>query len=88
MQNILIVSVITVVMVLVVLFFYIKKKKRRGNVLRKISDIEQNYIATLQTKKTKEDRILFIKQCNSELARNIFFTKAEADALIQRLIQL
>jgi predicted negative regulator of RcsB-dependent stress response len=87
MQTILILLVFLTI-ILVALFVYKRRSTNQSNAIRKKSDIEQNYINILKTKQSKEDKISFIKQCNSELSRNIFFTKQEADSLIQRLIQL
>ena len=87
MQTILILSVL-VIAIAITIFIYKKNSINKANTIQKKSDIEQNYINILKTKKTKDEKLSFIKQCNSELARNIFFTKGEAHSLIQRLVQL
>ena len=87
MQTILILSVLFIA-IAITIFLYKKNSINKANTIQKKSDIEQNYINILKTKKTKDEKLSFIKQCNSELSRNIFFTKEEAHSLIQRLVQL
>ena len=81
------IMILSVLIIIIGLIFYFNKNKII-NTQKKKSDIEQEYKNILKTKITKDEKIAFIKQCNSELARNIFFTKEEANALVQRLINI
>jgi hypothetical protein len=80
--------IVIILLILIVAFVFYTKNNKQTNPAKKKIDIQNEYIAILKTKKTKEEKIAFIKQCNSELSRNIFFTKQEADNLIQKLINL
>jgi hypothetical protein len=63
----------------------------------KKSEVEQNYINKMQNlideNKENKDKLLIektklLKEINSELSRNIFFTPEESKKLIQKLLNL
>jgi len=72
------------------IFFFIKYKNKQNKLKqqRKLEDIENNYINTLRSLNTKEEKLAYIKQCNSELNRNIFFTEQQAKDLVAKLINI
>jgi len=87
-MDILVILIIVVLLLSGGFIIYKNNQIKKVNQIRKKSDIENRYINQLRLMQTKEEKLAFIKQCNSELARNIFFTKVEANALVQRLINL
>ena len=87
---------VVIIVITIVLVLIFKKNSAKRTAQEKREHIEQIYTTKLnnilQSGKSydeiKKDKLDYIKICNSELSRNIFFTKEQADKLIEKLTRL
>lgn len=76
------------IIIAIVTFMFRTKQIKIQNSIDKRIHIEETYLNNIKKLNSKEDRIAYIKKCNSELSRNIFFTEEEANKLIQKLTSI
>ncbi|RLA79714.1 MAG: hypothetical protein DRG78_12390 [Epsilonproteobacteria bacterium] len=80
--------ILSSIVVIVITFIFRAKQIKIQNSIDKRDYIEKSYINELKKLSSKEEKLAYIKKCNSELSRNIFFTEQEAKTLIGKLINL
>jgi hypothetical protein len=87
--------VVSFIIITIVLVIINNKQKNKKLAIDKRKHIQMIYTKNIQnilkgssSQENKIKKLEYIKKCNSELSRNIFFTKSEADQLIKELSQL
>jgi len=92
-------EIILIILILIIfgILFFSQKKHAVKNTTVKKEEIINKYENDLKSllnkyKKNKakqlEEKKIFLQNCNSELARNIFFTHEEAVKVIERLLKI
>lgn len=79
---------VLIILTIVAILIYINKRKSINSATCKRDHIEKIYTDELKKLTSKEKKLNYIKKCNSELSRNIFFTELQANQLISRLVQI
>ena len=80
--------ILSSIVVIIVTFIFRAKHIRIQKSIDKRAHIENMYTNEIKKLNLKEERVTYIKKCNSELSRNIFFTEKEANMLIQKLASI
>ena len=86
--NIIISILISIVGIIIITLIIKSKQMKQQNTIDKRVEIEAKYIREIKKLNSKKDKIAYIKKCNSELSRNIFFTKQESIKLITKLTSI
>ena len=80
--------ILSAVAVIILTFFFRAKQIRMQNGIDKRVHIENIYTKEIKKLTSKEEKVIYVKKCNSELSRNIFFTEKEANQLIEKLVSI
>ena len=97
MTNTIVISLVLVVLVIILMLIFNKNKHQTKSSVVKKDEVIAKYKKQLEDilEKYKDDndtkikqKKLFLKKCNSELSRNIFFTQSQAHKVIKNLASL
>jgi len=80
--------ILSSIAVIIITFIIRAKHIKIQNATDKRTHIEEIYLSEINKLNSKEDKLVYIKKCNSELSRNIFFTEEEANKLIEKLVSI
>jgi len=89
---------VLIIVLFIILFFITSKKNcqiknaglKKNEIILQYEDNLKKILAQNKNDKTKQikEKKVFLQNCNSELSRNIFFTKKESLQVLQRLSKL
>ena len=89
---------VLIIVFCIILFFIASKKNcqikntglKKDEIILQYEDNLKKILAQYKNDKNKqiEEKKIFLQNCNSELSRNIFFTKEESLQVLQRLSTL